>query len=59
MDEKLRQKILAGLNAADTMYNEVMEPTTDMRGQYDIFKAAYKHVKAARKALESAGNRSD
>jgi hypothetical protein len=54
MDEKLKAKIIAGLDAAQTMHDEFMEPSTDMRGQYDIFKAAYAKVKAARKAIDKA-----
>jgi hypothetical protein len=54
MDEKLKAKIAAGLEAAKTMHDEFMEPSVDMRGQYDIFKAAYAKVRAAQKALEKA-----
>jgi hypothetical protein len=54
MDEKLKAKIIAALDAADTMYAEFMTPSTDISGQYHIYKSVYPKVKAARKALEKA-----
>ncbi len=53
MDSKLRTKIEAALDAADTMYSEFMDASCNVRDQIDIYKVAHAKVNAARKALNT------
>ena len=53
LDDKSIAKIVAALDAADTMYSEFMDASCSIREQMDIYKKAHAKVKAARKVLES------
>lgn len=51
MEPKLEAKLIAALDAADSMYAEFMDASCLISDQVAIYKAAYAKVKAARKAL--------
>ena len=54
MNEKLKAKLTAALDAADAIFNEIENPTMNLGQQYDFAKEQMKAVKAARKALKDA-----
>lgn len=51
MDKKTLKKLEEGIEAAETMFREFMEPSTNIEGQYAIYMAQKPKIKAARKAL--------
>lgn len=51
MDDKTRQKVVAALDAAEAIFNEIENPTMNLGEQHQFAKEKMKAVRAARKAI--------